>query len=220
MPRVLLLVVIVFGATACARRCELKGMTHAPGTTFPGDDGCNSCTCTSTGEVACTLKDCRPGDAGADAARCDFATTYVYGVVGGMSPITIQSELAPGNRYRHERLDASDRDGGVLFCTPSLPPCGALDVITAYDIEVHDLPHPDVQRALAQAAPPLYGRDPRPVDGVVFSFRRADGRGFLVGDDCGDGSCPIPPGVARLEARLRALDAQQTRDPGCRAVVP
>ena len=61
-------------------------------------------------------------------------------------------------------------------------------------------------------------------DDVVFSFQRAARGGILVGgilvgSACGtvaEPSClPIPPGVARLVADLRALDQQQLRDATC-----
>jgi hypothetical protein len=81
----------------------------------------------------------------------------------------------------------------------------------------------DVQAALAMPAPPIYGRDTRPVDGSIFQFRRADGRGFLAGTACSSGSTlpacnDVPVGVARLVNLLRALDEQQLRDPSCAAL--
>ncbi len=73
--------------------------------------------------------------------------------------------------------------------------------------------------ARSKRRPPLYGRDQRPVDGSIFSFQRADGRGFLAGSPCGTpptASCTeIPAGVARLVADLRALDQQQLQDLTC-----
>lgn len=40
------------------RRCEYGGQYWLPGDEFPAGDGCNVCTCTETGEVACTLAEC------------------------------------------------------------------------------------------------------------------------------------------------------------------
>jgi hypothetical protein len=82
----------------------------------------------------------------------------------------------------------------------------------------------DVQNALAMAAPPTYGSDHRPVDGTIFQFLRADGRGFLAGGTCSTTPLPgtpcveVPAGVARLVSALRALDAQQLLDPSCAAL--
>ena len=82
----------------------------------------------------------------------------------------------------------------------------------------------DVQKALAMATPPIYGRDTRPVDGSIFQFLRADGRGFLAGGACGSGgplpaACvEVPAGITRLVNALRALDEQQLRDASCAAL--
>ena len=83
-----------------------------------------------------------------------------------------------------------------------------------------DLADADVQRAFLPAEPPIYGVDSRPVDGQVFQVRRSTGGAFLVGGDCPitsmASSCsPIPAGVAKLVAALRALDDQQLANPSC-----
>lgn len=57
--------------------CSYGGKTYRSGTTFPSTDGCNSCSCSSSGGVACTLMACL-GDAGYlppvdDAAAADTA---------------------------------------------------------------------------------------------------------------------------------------------------
>ena len=82
----------------------------------------------------------------------------------------------------------------------------------------------DVQAALAVPTPPTYGRDTRPVDGTIFQFLGADGRGFLAGGACGSGgglpgTCvEVPIGITRLVNTLRALDEQQLADPSCAAL--
>lgn len=38
--------------------CEYNGDFYRPGDTFPDGDGCNSCSCTDDGEVACTMISC------------------------------------------------------------------------------------------------------------------------------------------------------------------
>jgi hypothetical protein len=102
-----------------------------------------------------------------------------------------------------------------------MPACGTSDRISAYDIEVHDLPNADVQRALSAATPPLFGYDPRPHDGTVFSFQRATGGGFLAGDECEKRTpcTAIPAGIRQLRSRLLALDAQQTAAAICAPVI-
>ncbi|MBC8133481.1 MAG: hypothetical protein H7X95_10920 [Deltaproteobacteria bacterium] len=157
------------------------------------------------------------GSTGGDAGRCDFAGSYDYGYIGGLRISTDRSFLSPGNLYRHVRSPVRTT-GTEIMCAPVMPPCGAQDVITAYDIEVHDLAHPDVRAALAEAQPPLFGHDTRPVDGVVFEFKTAAGRSLLVGNECGTtADCrTIPAGVKQLRDRLIALDAQQLGEPACK----
>lgn len=203
--------------TDAAGSCSYGGAAHPPGSTFPATDGCNSCMCLAGGAVACTEIACPPRDGG--AAACDFSARYSYGDIGGLRIAVSRSELAPGNKYTHTRTPVAG-DGPTLMCSPPLPACGSQDVITAYDVEVHDLPLPDVQAALSQPQPPLYGYDSRPVDGTVFEFKRADGRGFLVGTPCDTrpACTAIPPGIAQLTKRLRDLDKQQLATPECAAL--
>jgi Pacifastin inhibitor (LCMII) len=49
--------------------CDYNGVNYRPGDNFASADGCNSCTCSQTGQVACTLVAC--ADAGPDAASSD-----------------------------------------------------------------------------------------------------------------------------------------------------
>jgi hypothetical protein len=161
------------------------------------------------------------GGGGGDAAvehgtpSCTWDAVYRYGNNGGLVAYQDETTLTPPSSYKRTR----DTFGNAapLTCTPALPACNTAGALDVADITA-DLTAPDVLAALAQATPPLYGRDTRPVDGSVFQVLRADGHGFLVGSDCtaGDTSCtPAPAGVALLVADLRALDAQQVMDPSC-----
>ncbi|MDB4938265.1 MAG: hypothetical protein JWP87_5237 [Labilithrix sp.] len=38
--------------------CSYDGDTYSPGASFPSTDGCNTCSCGTTGSVACTKKAC------------------------------------------------------------------------------------------------------------------------------------------------------------------
>lgn len=41
-----------------AATCSYDGATYSPGEGFPSSDGCNSCSCSSAGNVLCTKKAC------------------------------------------------------------------------------------------------------------------------------------------------------------------
>jgi len=41
-----------------SRGCVVDGEEHAVGESFPSSDGCNTCSCSSNGQVACTLRAC------------------------------------------------------------------------------------------------------------------------------------------------------------------
>ena len=63
------------GLSTGQKTCGYAGKTYRSGTTFPSTDGCNTCSCGSSGAVACTLMACL-GDAGYqpadDAAKADL----------------------------------------------------------------------------------------------------------------------------------------------------
>lgn len=195
--------------------CSYGGMAYPVGTSFPSSDGCNTCSCTAGGQIVCTLRAC-PIDAGAPA--CAFDTTYRFGQTGGHVAYEDQVTLTPPASYQHSRTPINT-DPPTLSCAPALPACNTATAIDVSDV-MRDIADPDVQKALAMATPPLYGRDTRPSDGSVFSFERNDKRGFLVGSPCtGAAACTdIPPGITRLVETLRALDQQQLKDPTCAAL--
>ncbi|MCG5051737.1 MAG: hypothetical protein KA712_02145 [Myxococcales bacterium] len=196
-------------ANAKGSACTYAGATYQEGESFAATDGCNTCVCGRGGSAACTKRAC-------PVPACDFKASYEYGDIGGLRIFADRSFLAPGNSYRHQRQPFRS-DMPFLSCEPALPECGALDVVTALDIE-RDLGHPHVQLALSKVSPPIYGRDTRPVDGTLFEFLRSDGRGFLVGADCPDtsSSCQaIPAGIKQLRDRLRALDKAQLASAAC-----
>jgi hypothetical protein len=195
--------------------CSYGGMTYPVGTSFPSSDGCNTCACTTGGQIACTARACPP-DAGTPV--CALDASYRYGETGGHVAYEDQVTLAPAASYQHTRRPVGT-DPATLSCSPALPACNTATAIDVSDV-MRDIADPDVQKALAMATPPLYGRDTRPVDGSVFSFQRADNRGFLAGLPCtGAAACvEIPPGITRLVETLRALDQQQLKDATCSAL--
>jgi hypothetical protein len=195
--------------------CAYGGAVYRAGDSFPAEDGCNTCTCLSNGGVGCTRKACPPQDAG---PTCDVSTRYEYGEVGGLRIAVQRSVVEPGNRYTRTRSPVVG-NGPVLSCAPPLPRCGTFGAITAAELEAA-FRHPDVQAALAEATPPVYGRDLRPVDDTVLEVKRADGRGFLVGAGCNApiGCRNIPAGIVQISRQLRDLDRQQLAAPECQGL--
>jgi hypothetical protein len=196
--------------------CSYAGTTHAVGASFPSADGCNSCSCTPSGAVACTERACFDG--GSDS--CTLDATYNFGWNGGLVTFVDRASLAPPSFYIYNRIPAGSSAPSVS-CSPALPACSS-DAIDVADI-MADLADPDVQLAFLPAEPPIYGVDSRPWDGAVFEVWRSTGGDFLVGEDCSSpqasSTCsPIPAGVAKLVADLRALDDQQLADPTCAAL--
>lgn len=45
-----------------SKTCNLNGKKYAVGESFKSDDGCNTCSCTESLDVACTLMACEPLD--------------------------------------------------------------------------------------------------------------------------------------------------------------
>jgi hypothetical protein len=193
--------------TGGAGGCMMGKLTSPPGTTFPSSDGCNTCTCVGNNQVACTLIACN--------VPCSFNASYRYGQTGGLVATYDTIELFPPSSYAHTRYPLVT-DPPSAACSPALPACDTAGVLDVSDI-MHDIADNDVANALAMATPPTFGTDPRPYDGTIFQFLRADGRGFLAGDACaGSAACvEIPGGIVRLVADLRALDTQQLADPSC-----
>jgi hypothetical protein len=198
-------------STSAETPCRYDGRVYPVGQSFPAADGCNGCSCRSDGQVACTLIFC-------GAPTCALDTTYSYGNDGGMVPFVDQVTLTPPSGYLYTRSPIRT-DPVDLSCAPPLPACADTARLDASDI-MRDIANADVQAALAAAAPPLYGHDSRPVDGVVFRFTRADGHGFLAGDPCRttDPQCELPPGIEALVQDLRVLDTQQLADASCAAL--
>jgi hypothetical protein len=196
--------------------CVFKGETYRPGSSVPSGD-CNSCFCSETGQIGCTLIACPP-----DAGTCAFDATYRYGDTGGFVAYEDVATLTPPTSYSYARTSHVTTPPSSS-CAPVLPGCSVQDLWNPFDI-MRAIGDPDVQAALAMAKPPTYGVDARPVDGTIFQFLRQDGRGFLVGYPCTNGgslgtSCvETPIGVTRLVDLLRLLDEQQLRDPSCAAL--
>jgi hypothetical protein len=151
---------------------------------------------------------------------CGFDRRYQYGYVGGRVSFRHYVTLVPPVSFTHTRTPTTTMPAD-MFCAPPLPFCGepaidASDVMAALlDRDVQEA----VERSKGAGMTPLYGTDPRGVDGQVFEINREGGGGFLVGGQCPPGSnascVAIPGGLSRLVNVLTALDEQQLRDPAC-----
>jgi hypothetical protein len=154
-----------------------------------------------------------------DAGACTLPGTYTFGYDGGLVAYSDDATISPPDHYHHVRTRYHVDGSPTAECSPAFPACGAPDVITVLDI-TRDLADPDVQAAFANTTTPVYGLDQRPVDGPIFSVKRSDGRGFLVGAPCvASTNCTeIPRGVKTLADHLKQLDAQQLAGAECASV--
>jgi hypothetical protein len=78
--------------------CTYGGMSFDPGTAMiPAADGCNTCTCTSSGEVVCTNKVCTSGCGGKQGAGCAGGQYCSYPVgMCGANPASGKCTAKPG----------------------------------------------------------------------------------------------------------------------------
>jgi dipeptidyl aminopeptidase/acylaminoacyl peptidase len=78
--------------------CDYAGAHHAAGVTFPGTDGCNSCSCLPDGEVACTLLACAEAGVRDTGTTTDVQTQppTTAAVCGNGMPMTGTSAAASG----------------------------------------------------------------------------------------------------------------------------
>jgi len=49
---------VTIKSAAAPVTCSYDGETYSPGDSFPSTDGCNTCSCSSTGNVGCTKRAC------------------------------------------------------------------------------------------------------------------------------------------------------------------
>jgi hypothetical protein len=155
-------------------------------------------------------------EGGADACPACVDATYRFGWDGGMVMYFDRFAIRPcssleARRETWEGDVIASCDADIAGCDPS----GA--TVTSAHIAAA-LARPDVQAAFALGSV-LYGRDTRPVDGVVFRVLRegTPAAEILIGSDClpGDPGCvPAPADVLALRDVLLALEAQVPGYPG------
>ena len=207
--------------------CSYGGRIYAIGEGFKLD--CNSCNCTSYG-IACTAMVC-PHDAGADshaidATSCALSANLTFGRDGG-NGLYVDVNRLTATRFtitRDYTLRAEPDGGTSSTCSPAMPSCGSTGAVTIATINA-DLANADVQSAVGgpQDPVPLFGTDPRPVDGTVYSIALDDGRKVLVGGPCASlamSSCrSIPAGLVQLVQDLQKLASAMLADPACKSIL-
>jgi len=206
--------------------CEIHPGEVLPfGTTFTCADGCNYCHCSMGGTVDKTVIGCPDGGANA----CNLADAqYDFGWTGGLFAYSDRGWLLPGatgGDYLLTRAYASRGTGTTdvtATCWAPLPKCGDPAAIDIGDI-IADLSDPTVQKVVSSTDPSslVFGVDPRPIDGRIFSLRRGSGPELLIGAPCNgaSGCVEIPPALAKLEQDLLELNQQQLVSPRCAAIV-
>ena len=196
--------------------CELGGVIHPDGSTFPCADGCNSCGCQGREVYVAANMTC-------GAPTCSLDEVIVFEYVtrddGQQHRVTLTpgSTGSPGVTYVHTRTDQS---GATASCSPALPSCGDPALADLADIAT-DLRDPITRELLANPGPQaiLLGGGP-----PELSVRRGVGPGILIGTGC-DGRASacnaVPPGVARLAYDLRQLDDERiAKSRSCEVLAP
>jgi hypothetical protein len=165
------------------------------------------------------LTDVPPPDAPAPsdvACTATLAGTVRFGMVGGLVATSETFTLTPPLAFRAERRGAT---GMTTSCQTSVPGCNTTDMVDVGEVNAA-LSARDVQTAFGMARGGMmlvYGVDPRPMDGQVFSVA-LDGAEVIVGGPCrtGGGGClEIPIGLQRLVDVLTGLRDQELLRPAC-----
>jgi hypothetical protein len=172
--------------------------------------GCCPCKPPTFDSISCRV------DAGPPSICACLSAELAWGPNGGLVAYQDRSTIYPCKTYTHERTTFRVDEPSTTGCKAELPPCG-VDALGIGDVNAA-LANKDVQAAL-KAAPVLYGRDLRPVDGTVFRISLG-GKTIDVGSPCSAArDCrAIPAGVAALVEVLRALDKQELAKPACSSV--
>jgi len=163
------------------------------------------------------LTDVTPKDVPAPtdvACTATLAGTVRFGMVGGLVAETDTFTLTPPLVFRAERRGVT-----TASCQTMVPGCNTADMVDVGEVNAA-LVARDVQAAFGTARGGtmlVYGNDPRPVDGQVFSVS-LDGAEVIVGAPCrtgGMGCLEIPVGLQRLVDVLTGLRDQELQRAAC-----
>lgn len=186
----------------------------------PLDAGVDARPDRSTPDVV-DLTDVAPKDAPPPptdvACTAALAGTVRFGMVGGLVAETDTFTLTPPLVFRAERRGAT-----TTSCQTMVPGCNTADMVDVGEVNAA-LAARDVQAAFGTARGGtmlVYGNDPRPIDGQVFSVS-LDGAEVIVGAPCrtgGMGCLEIPIGIQRLVDVLTGLRDQELLRAACMAL--
>jgi hypothetical protein len=194
-----------------------------------GSGGSSAATggATTTADAGPQAYDARPDQpSGPDVASgCSLSDNLTFGHDGGNAIYWDVNRLTASTFTitRDYSLRAGRDGAATASCSPSLPACGAADAVSVATINA-DLADPDVQGlwSLPQNPAPIFGTDPRPADGTVYSIALDDGSKVLVGEQCASpamSSCRyIPAGLVRLTQDLQKLATAMLADPVCQGL--
>jgi hypothetical protein len=220
------------------------GECDNPGETRSLGDGCNDCTCGTDKRWLCTALTCDGGTVGASGSAGTAGASGSGGSAGSAGSGGSAGSAGSGGSggtggCSHECAIGEvnwRNDGGFVayHLSSKLESCTDY-TLTKTPVEVArpeqqcsvklECTEQAVQQALSRSdvaeafdSGILYGRDTRPVDGVVLIVTH-QGKSLSVGDECRDGdppNCiPLPVGVRALVAALRDLDQRMLMRQEC-----
>jgi len=155
-----------------------------------------------------------PACTGSEArdASCALALSMKYGSEGGLVSRTDSSTIDPPASYTLTQTFANRAAMPDQQCTATIPTCARdARVVTTSDL-TRVLTNPVVAAAFATATP-VFGYDPRPVDGSILVLRRPDGTSLGIGNS--RPGAGVPPELLDAQTVLLRLNAQMLGDPAC-----
>jgi hypothetical protein len=158
-----------------------------------------------------------PACTGAEAREtaCTLPLSMTYGADGGLVYRTRSSAIAPPATYTLTQKFPSSTTMPDQQCVAALPLCARdARVVTTSDL-TRALANPVVTGAFG-ANMPVFGYDPRPVDGTILVLRRPDGQTVGIGNS--RPGAVVPPELLEAQKILWRLDEQMIADPACAAI--
>jgi hypothetical protein len=145
---------------------------------------------------------------------CDVPAALTFADEGGLVARSDSETLMPPSTDVRTRMTFG-ASATTKMCTTQVPRCSRDARVTTTADVTRALAAPGVAASFGSDRP-VYGADPRVVDGSVLFVTRADGKSLGIGGSCASGCArPLTPALATLGSVLHALSAQQLRDAAC-----